>query len=309
MEKKMISIIVPIFNVEEYLEKCIDSILCQTYINLEIILVNDGSTDGSGKIIDMYKLRDNRIIVIHKENGGLSDARNVGIDKANGEYLCFIDSDDYVEPNMVESLYHACIDNSVKVATCGRFFEIGNETRLLFCLDGPKEFPAKKAIDELLNWGVMDSAAWDKMYHYSLFENIRFPRGRIHEDIIVTYRIIQLAHRIIHVGCPLYHYIKREKSITNATFSTSRMDLIRHAQEAQNAIVNVFPDLKFSTQYFVAVNALIILREIRKSSDSRRYKHEIWKLKKSIIKNFIGYSINKKVRPVDVIKAIAKLIL
>lgn len=215
MTEPLISVIVPIYKVENYLPKCIESILNQTYGNLEIILVDDGSPDKCGEICDDYALRDKRIIVIHKENGGLSSARNAGIDIAKGEYFGFVDSDDYIEPFMYEKLLSAILENKCKLSVCN----------VNYVFDGGKVIPKntseqdkvlgfKEAITEMNTYRIFDMGAWSKLYHRELFEAVRFPEGKLSEDFFVMYKIFDMAQTVAYVSTPCYNYLQRQSSIT-----------------------------------------------------------------------------------------------
>lgn len=211
----LISIIVPIYNVEKYLAKCIESILNQTYTNFELILVDDGSPDNCGKICDSYKEKDSRIIVVHKKNGGLSSARNVGIDIAKGEYIGFVDSDDYIEPYMYEELLNAVLRDKCKLSVCNinYVFEDGkvipkvkNESNQIYDFE--------QAILEMNTYRMFDMGAWSKLYHHSLFDEIRFPEGKLSEDFYIMYKIFDKAQRVSYVAKPCYNYLQRQNSIT-----------------------------------------------------------------------------------------------
>lgn len=219
---KKISVIVPIYNVEQYLEKCIKSICRQSYSNLEIILVDDGSPDHCGEICESWKQEDDRIRVIHKENGGLSDARNAGIEIATGEYLVFIDSDDYIHPNMIEYLYQACEQNQAEIAVC-EYKSVSDayepdlqkqqvvEHIVLDTPDKKLEYQYEKKID-------VCTVAWNKIYRRRLFENVRYPKGKIHEDEFTTYKLFYTAQRIVYIPLELYYYVQRSNSIMGEGF-------------------------------------------------------------------------------------------
>lgn len=216
MKEYMISIIVPIYNVERYIERCVNSILSQSFSNIEIILVDDGSPDNSGKICDSYASKDSRIVVIHKKNGGLSSARNAGIDIAKGEYLMFVDSDDYVEPDFCEKAYHLVTNNNVLCASFG-YYEHWNDRTDKFHTSKAKLIPAKDAIKSLIiKDDVIYNFAWNKIYHNSLFNCIRYPDGRYYEDQGTTYKLFDAAKKIYVDPSMLYHYNRRQESITQA---------------------------------------------------------------------------------------------
>ncbi len=211
--KSLISVIVPIYNVEKYLDRCIKSIVNQTYQNLEIILVDDGSTDNSGKICDEYVKKDDRIKVIHKENGGLSDARNVGIENATGRLIGFVDSDDYIDKDMFELLNTDLTKYDADIAICNVKKENENAELLEECgLEEIRVFNKKEAL-KLLIKDLIKSYAWNKLYKIELFAKVRFPVGKTMEDVATTYKIFEKAEKIVFEGNTYYHYINRNESI------------------------------------------------------------------------------------------------
>ena len=214
--KVRITVVVPIYKVEAYLKKCIESIRSQTYSNLEILLVDDGSPDNCPKICDEYANLDERIQVIHKENGGLSSARNAGIDRATGEYISFVDSDDYIEANMIELLYEGIIKYDAEIAICNHYVE--KKERLLMELppvDRECVYTKREAMKLLLEDVVMKNYAWDKLYKTELFQKVRYPIGRNYEDIGTTYLLFDQANRICQLQGYEYYYQMREDSISN----------------------------------------------------------------------------------------------
>lgn len=238
--RPLISIIIPIYNVEKYLARAIESVKNQTYSNLEIILVDDGSPDQCGEICDEYASHDARIKVIHKENGGLSDARNAGLDVMNGEYVMFLDSDDYYAPYMVEELYCAVKQTESEVAFC-QYAVVKKEdnSELETKLRRPvrAEFPKPQEMyvynkedvmyylyDEYHEDATFFIVAWNKIYLSSLWENVRFPKGKIHEDEATTYKIFDAATKVAYVNVPMYGYFEAPKSITRGKFSKKRLD-------------------------------------------------------------------------------------
>lgn len=225
--EELISVIVPIYNVGAYLEECVESIRCQTYNNLDIILVDDGSDDGSEKQCDEYRLKDNRIKVIHKKNGGLSDARNVGLLAADGDYVMFIDSDDLIVPKMIEKLYRAIKACSSGVSICGfkKFENTANitntcETKDVHTLSG-REYIVSVYTG---NDSGMGFVAWNKLYKKALFieYDIRYPVGRIYEDAFTTYKLIYKSERVATVDEKLYYYRQRTGSIMYSKFTIQK---------------------------------------------------------------------------------------
>lgn len=258
----LISIVVPVYNIEEYLYNCVDSIIKQTYRNIEIILVDDGSTDKSGIICDEFANRDERIKVIHKKNGGLSDARNAGIDAAKGEYIGFVDGDDYIDQKMYEILLSACIRNKAQIAMCGRktVDENGNIIKEMFTLADETLYTGKEAVEHLLRWDSCDSSACDKLYSRILFDKVRYPSGVMSEDYPVTSRLMISANMVVHVGHPLYNYVQRTESITHQLFTRKRIDVLKQVDIMTDFILDKFPDLKPQCDYFTGKQLISIQR-------------------------------------------------
>ncbi|WP_051638469.1 glycosyltransferase family 2 protein [Butyrivibrio sp. NC2002] len=246
LKQPLITVIVPVYNVEKYVKKCVDSILDQDYFNLEIMLIDDGSTDHSGAICDELSKVDPRIIVIHKENGGLSDARNTAIDAMHGDYVTYIDSDDYIEKNYISYLYYLIEKYNVELSICN--FKYVNEKGILLnkVIDDGKErvLNQKDAVSLLLEGNEINTSASMKLYRASLFDNIRYPLGKLYEDISVTYKILLNTQKVAYGERSLYVYLCRNGSITKRSFSEKRMDAIYNMQEMCNDIASVFPELK-----------------------------------------------------------------
>lgn len=226
-EELLISVIVPVFQVEEYLEKCISSILHQTYKNLEIILVDDGSADGSGEMCDKYALSDNRINVIHKENGGLSSSRNAGIEIAKGKYLCFVDSDDMIHEQYIEKLWRLCVNYDADIAQCD-FLCIDKDSKLL-PLNPDRDICVLSGMEALREYcfGISEvqyCVSWNKLYRKELFDGIRFPVGRQHEDVFTSYKLLYKAKRVVLTSEYLYYYLQRADSITGKGFTLKFLD-------------------------------------------------------------------------------------
>lgn len=261
MERDLISVIVTVYNVEKYLRRCIDSIIAQTYEELEIILVDDGFTDGSSQICVEYAEKDSRIKLIRKKNGGAADARNTGLENSSGEFIGFVDGDDFILPKMYEIMYFACIEHNVPIAMCGRivFDEKTKTQKSRFCLDTPALFSAKEAITSLLTDNYCDSASWDKLYRRFLFSEIRYPAGVEYDDLNVTARLIDCVDRVYHVAEGLYVYVKRSDSITAMSFHKGHIDEIQQAELLKEYINNKYPDLKRQSALFLISNLDAVL--------------------------------------------------
>lgn len=229
MKNDLVSVIVPVYNVEKYLDKCIKSIVNQTYENIEIILVDDGSPDSSSEICDFWAKKDGRIKVIHKTNGGLSSARNAGIELATGDFLVFIDSDDYPEPDMIEFLHNLVTSGDYDVARCGCYIEdlIGNASSVLG--NGETLAPTyDELIIDLMNGGHLSGVVWNKIYRRSAIGDIRFDTADgCSEDIMYNYRVFSKTSRVVFCDEPKYHYAVRNDSIINNEFTEGAFCILR----------------------------------------------------------------------------------
>lgn len=230
MSNPLISVIVPIYNVEKYLRECVDSILCQTYSNLEIILVDDGSPDKCPGICDEYAKKDNRVKVIHQDNGGLAHARNVGIANSNGEYLTFIDSDDYVSNDYVESLYKGISEFGADISIASFYPFKDNDV----CQQLPKsvsyeEISKEEAIKRYCSINADCSmpfiSACNKIYRKILFDGIAFPKGKLYEDAFTTYKLIDRARKIVYSTAKLYYYRINPNSILGQAFKEKHLEM------------------------------------------------------------------------------------
>ena len=287
MEQRVISVIVPIYKVEQYLRQCVDSILNQTHRALEVILVDDGSPDGSGKICDEYAAQDSRVHVIHKENGGLSDARNAGIDIALGDYIAFVDSDDWLEPDTYESMLAAMDKYHAKLVCAGRFNnneETGSCTVGL-CPEKEELLPAVPLVQKIFHWDHMDAAAWDKLYARELFREIRYPVGRVMEDIPTTYRLVLLAGGGVLLPKPVYHYRCRSGSITYSAVSERNFHLSQNAAMVYEDICRTVPELIPDARYLLTCTLRSNIQTVeidqgdakkRFVSEYRRCRRELW---------------------------------
>ena len=216
MDKK-ISVIVPVYNVEKYLTRCVDSIINQTYKNLEIILVDDGSPDNCGAMCDEYAKRDERIKVIHKENGGPSSARNDGLDIATGDYIGFVDSDDFIDPVMYDQMILCMQEYGAEIVVCNYRDRDDNSklaTKEIIVLN------QEEALNERLVTNAISDALWDKLYDIKLWNNIRFPVDRmVSEDSAVIYKVIFQAQKVVGLNKPYYKVFEREDSLTHRSYS------------------------------------------------------------------------------------------
>ena len=243
-EKDLISIVIPVYNVQDYLNKCLDSVLNQTYNNIEIILVDDGSTDKSGEICDKYNEKDNRIQVIHKQNGGLSDARNVGIKNARGKYITFVDSDDYLELDYIEYLYNLIKKYNTKMSICSYYIE-NIKGKRSDSGEGYKEelMSTEDALYRMLVEKGYSVSACAKMYELKLFDDVCYPVGKLCEDNGTTYKLIEKCEYIAYGNLSKYIYLKRDNSIMNSEFNIKKMDLITLTDEMYSYLKPKYPSL------------------------------------------------------------------
>lgn len=263
---ELISVIIPIYNVEQYLPKCIESIINQTYKYLEIILVNDGSTDKCLEICERYRLKDRRIKVINKKNGGLSDARNVGIDNSSGNYITFIDSDDYVDSDYVDVLYNTLISYNADMSIASH--KVIYSKKIIDKATG-KKFCAhpKEVLDKILYDDGIDLSAWAKLYKKILFNNIKFPKGRLFEDSATTYKLIDASKKIAVNSRSVYNYVIRNNSISNEKFSKKKMDLIISTKEMTDFIRKKYPELEKGCDRRLMYAYLSTLTQLSKSKE------------------------------------------
>lgn len=218
----LISIIVPVYNVKNYLEKCLQSICGQTYKNLEIILIDDGSSDGSGELCDLFAQRDGRIKVIHQTNAGQSAARNRGLAVAQGEFLGFVDSDDWIEPDMYEFLYCLLKENEADISICSHCRDKDGGSVVKYASGKQFVFTRDEGIRALAIDKHIRNYVWDKLYKRCLFSDIAFPLNRIFEDIAISYQVFYKAENIVMRDLPKYHYVIREGSAMQGKYNPQK---------------------------------------------------------------------------------------
>lgn len=293
MDKELISIIVPIYNVEKYLKECIESLISQDYTNTEIILVDDGSKDKCSKICDEYSKKYSNIKVYHKENGGLSDARNYGIKKANGKYICFVDSDDFVKKDYISSLYNNLKKYNVQISACGYSHYYSDKKIINKNYQNIEQKYEKDEAQIYLNLiGYFNVAAWNKLYNKDLFKDIEFPKGKKSEDMFIMYKIIEKAGSIYYSSTEKYLYRQREGSITKS--NNINIDCIEASKEIYSYFENknrtkVLPYVAQQTAFtIIGVYNAILCRNYDKAK-----MKELRKLVKEIKKNLTYDKLSK----------------
>lgn len=258
----LISVVVPIYKVEAYLNRCLDSILKQSYSNLEIVLIDDGSPDGCPKICDDYALRDSRIKVVHKENGGLADARNAGVIKSTGEYISFVDSDDFVTPDYIENLYRGISEFNADISLA-TFQSFEREDDICFdkrecrfsLLSKESVFERYTSLQTSISMPFI--SACNKLYKRALFEGIYYPKGKLYEDSFTSYKLLDSATKIVMTETPLYFYFINPASIMGQKFKEKHLEVL----EAFKGAITFFEskgDISVSKMFY----APLVMREI-----------------------------------------------
>ena len=253
MPKPDISVIIPVYNVERYLKRCTDSVRSQRGPLLEIILVDDGSKDRSGALCDEIAAADSRVRVLHKPNGGLSSARNAGLDMAQGEFISFVDSDDYLEPDTYRDMLHLAQKFGTKLVCAGRYdvdSETGEKVRGL-CPEKEALLSGENLVRRIFTWNQVDTAACDKLFAASLFGSLRFPERVICEDVPVIYKLCLRAGSAAMLPRPVYNYFHRPDSITTASVSEKNFHFAAHAQEILADVTRTAPQLVPEATYLL----------------------------------------------------------
>lgn len=269
----LISVVLPIYNIEKYLQKCMDSLLGQTYRNLEIIMIDDGSTDGSGKLCDFYEGMDDRIVVFHKKNGGLSDARNYGLEHASGEYITFIDPDDFVDLDFIEYMYQILKKYDTKMSLCQHRVHYINGKIKDYGSTGDEALDNKFCLERMLYHDVIDTSAWAKLYSMELFQEVRYPKGKIFEDIGTTYALMLQSEKIACGYESKYNYIIHKTSIVNGEFKRNKLDLLEMTDKMAAAVVKRYPDLADAVlrrQVYARLSTLNQMLNVKGYQDERR---------------------------------------
>ena len=288
----LISVILPIYKVEKYLKKCIESILTQTYKNLDIILVDDGSPDKCGEIIEEFQKKDKRIRTIHQNNGGLSAARNNGIKIANGKYIVCIDSDDWIEKDMIEVLYKNIVNTNSDISIC-EFIEEDEYGKILSNKKYNNEiieFSSIEALRSLIKQDILTNHAWNKLYKKNLFDEIEYPKGQLMEDVSTTYKLFEKANKIVYQNTVLYHYIQRGTSILGNISEKRINDQELAFFDRNKYLMKKYPKLKMEIELDNLYNVktlyyLAIMGGYKRLYDSQKYTEYYIEYKKLYKKN------------------------
>ena len=245
MTEPLISVIVPVYNVEPYLRQCVDSVICQTYTNLEIILVDDGSSDKCGVICDEYRKLDSRIVVIHKENGGLSDARNYGMRSSHGEYFVFVDSDDWMEMDGVSKLFQLSKKHDADIVIGGVEKFIDGTDQIVYTTrtvsNKEEVFSKEEAMKDFFMNGC---ASWARLYKRNIHDDVCFPKGEINEDEAIVLQILEKCNTIVKTTQVVYQYRARNESITTTKWNINKLAWYVHCKNNLRFIQRKYPELE-----------------------------------------------------------------
>ena len=301
-----VSVIVPIYNVEKYLEKCINSLLSQTLEDIQIILVNDGSKDNSGNIAkECEKNNKNRIIYVEKENGGLSDARNYGLKYATGDFIAFLDSDDYIEKNAYEEMYNKAIEENADYVECDFIWEFPNKIRV------DKQYPYKNK-KEMLSF--VRVVAWNKLIKRQLItdNNLEFPKGLRYEDVEFTYKLIPFVNKFAYVDKPFIHYVQREGSIANVQNERTAeiftvLDNVIEFYKKNNIYEEYRDELEYNYARYLLCSSLKRMCKIKDKTIREKLLTESWERlnlnfpnwKENVILKTVNIGKNKYMRTVN----------
>jgi len=298
MDLPLISVIVPVYNVEAYLDRCVQSIVDQTYPNLEIILVDDGSLDNCPAMCDAWAARDSRIKVIHKENGGLSDARNAGMAAASGAYMGFVDSDDFISADMYQLLYDRMIADGSDIAACGvvQIFEDGTPSRNL-TPSGSCILNSREAMEAVIRESWLKQPVWYKLYRSELVRELPFPAGKYHEDVFWTWQAVARARSVSIFDTPCYYYAQRSGSIMAEAYSLRRLDAVEAKLQRQAYLKTAYPeltDISMANLLFTCMyHGQLALRDLDKT-EQRIAFYQLKHVVKDCYTGGIGQSIVQK---------------
>lgn len=291
--QNLLSIIVPIFNVQDYVSKCVESIIIQKYMNLEIILIDDGSTDDSGIIIESYAKEDPRIKIVHQENMGLSAARNKGLDLANGQLIGFVDGDDWIEIDMYEKLYNDLVSNGADISICGIAGINDSVTNDHIDEQEKTVFSNQPALLtntlEIIQYCIFtkDVPAWNKLYKRHLFEGIKYPVDKIYEDCFTTYRVMEKAQKVVVSPEIKYNHVYRKNSLSHSAISIKNFNMVEAFIEQHEYLSEKYPELEKETRKNMFLILLIFSKMLFESNNIFTYKKEL----ESILNRIKKYSL------------------
>lgn len=305
----MVSIIVPIYQAEKFIDKCICSIIRQSYTNLEIILVDDGSIDNSFSICKSYAEQDNRIILIHTENCGGAHARNVGLKYAKGDYIAFVDADDYLEPGFIKVLLHYIEKYNADIAECGYYY-VGKGEKSAEGVQGADvlEFDTLRAMKEHIADRMCKQIVWNKLYKRDLIRDIPFVEGKIIDDEFWTYRVIGKIKKIIHICQPLYNYVQHESSVMHKKYNLKRLQALEAQQLRLKYIQNNYTELKDYAEYMLYFACMYHMQMCLKYLDSNSCNKAFQTISQIISQEYKKFTFVKTISPIQMFWVMASRI-
>lgn len=288
-----ISVIVPVYNIQNYIKRCVESIVNQTFTKLQIILVDDGSTDESGKICDEMAASDTRIEVFHKSNGGLSDARNFGLERARGEYVAFVDGDDYIDSDMYESLYKEIVSTAADIASCGYYEVFDDKIYTKCCVKETIVLDKIRAYETLFSrGGLLGCSSCNKLFRKNIFDDIKYKVGIQSEDLELIYRILDKTQTVVCVDAVKYHYVHRENSITTSAFNKRSMDVIYTSEKMIQFVHLNYPEIIKQAYAYQVMWLIGGLKSIYETENRSEFSTEESYIKMLIRKNWKWYVRN-----------------
>ena len=298
MESNLISVIVPAYNIAEFLPRCLESILNQTYSNLEVIVISDGSTDGTDNVIKEYAEKDTRIVPIFKVNSGVSDTRNKGLEIAKGDYIGFVDGDDYIEPNMYEILLNNAIENDADISHCG--YQMVFPTRVDYYYNTGKKVTQdnKKGIRDIIVGDYVEPGIWNKLYRLDILKELRMPPDiKINEDVIFNFYAFVNSQKSVYEDLPFYHYILRKGSAATSKIDQNKLfDPVRVRKEIfEYSLKNLDNEIQ-SVAYSSYLNSIINLYRVVSNSKLKEYKEDSFILKRQIKEIKGNFMLSKRVK-------------
>jgi len=292
--KDLISVIVPIYNVEQYLKRSLDSILKQTYKNIEVVLINDGSTDKSRDICEEYQKKDKRVKLINKKNEGVAIARNTGLENSSGNFITFVDSDDVIELDYIECLYNVLLKTKSDISICS-FFDVYDEKYICEKKETViKEFNVEEALESLLYENEVDASPWAKLFKKDLFENINFGTYRKFEDFATIYKLIMKCNKICYINQKKYYYYHRNNSLMRNKFSESNLDVLEINKDMNKEIIKVYPNMYLALNNRMMCTYFYLIRNIDKKKYKLIYNEAIDFIKKNRKEIFYNKNIGLK---------------
>lgn len=292
-ELPLISVVLPIYNVEKYLCRCVDSVIAQTYKNIEIILVDDGSPDRCPEICDEYAKKDERVRVIHRQNGGVSAARNTGVEAASGKYISFVDPDDYVTDDFLSFMYEIAVKYSADIVSCGAVDVYPSGKTAFHAPDKELHImDSHEALERICYNDGFYITLWDKLFKASLFDGIQFTEGKLFEDTGTTYKLVDKADKIAACCEIKYYYVisKDSTSITTSAFKMSKLDYVEMADEMADYITEKYPDLTHAAQRkqlhaYLSTLTQLVNSDVRHKEIEKSLMSRIKPLKRDALKN------------------------